>query len=182
MFGTLPDLSGLPASAGPVPDPAARAAWVAMTVQERENFTLIYANLGKAIAAYERLLQPGPAQFDRYAEAILKGDALAAQQILTEQATAGLKLFIGNAECIQYHNGALFTENHFHNTGIPAAAGLPEDLGRASGAQQVQADEFNCLSPYSDAPAEACSELRYMIAEGEDDEWLEPPALLQASP
>jgi cytochrome c peroxidase len=36
------------------------------------------------------------------------------------------------------------------------------------GAQQVQADEFNCLSEYSDAQLEDCSELRFMRAGGEE--------------
>ena len=34
----------------------------------------IFSNLGKAIAAYERRLQPGPSQFDRFAEALDRGD------------------------------------------------------------------------------------------------------------
>jgi cytochrome c peroxidase len=60
------------------------------------------------------------------------------------------------------------TDNHFHNTGVPTAAGLPEDTGRALGAPQVKADEFNCLSQYSDAKPADCAELRYMITEGQE--------------
>lgn len=48
----------------------------------------------------------------------------------------------------------------FHNTGVPSAQGLPEDYGRARGAQQVMADEFNCLSRYRDADESECSELK----------------------
>jgi cytochrome c peroxidase len=178
LFGLLPDLSGLPASAGPVPDQQARAAWEAMTPQQRDAVSRVYANMGKAIAAYERLLLPGPARFDRYAEAILQGENRVAQQTMTGQEIAGLKLFIGKANCVQCHNGPLFTDNHFHNTGVPEVTDLPEDLGRASGARQVQTDEFNCLSLYSDAEAEACSELRYMIAEGDElVRQFKPPSL-----
>jgi cytochrome c peroxidase len=178
LFGPLPDLSGLPANAGPVQDEQARAAWEAMSQPQREAVTRIYANMGKAIAAYERLLLPGPARFDRYAEAVLQGDDRSARQILTAQEAAGLRLFIGKANCTECHNGALFTDNHFHNTGIPAAEGLPEDNGRERGAKQVQVDEFNCLSEYSDAPLEACSELRYMISEGDElIRQFKPPSL-----
>ena len=178
LFGPLPDLSGLPASAGPVDDPQAKAAWEALTPQEQQDISRIYANLGKAIAAYERLLLPGPARFDNYAEAILQGDQQAAQRLVSGQEVAGLKLFIGKANCIQCHNGPLFTDNHFHNTGVPVVAGLPEDLGRASGVKQVQADEFNCLSPYSDAQPQDCSELRYMVAEGDElVRQFKPPSL-----
>jgi cytochrome c peroxidase len=51
IFGPLPDLSTLPASAGPVEDAAARAAWDTLSEEERETVTGVYANLGKAIAA-----------------------------------------------------------------------------------------------------------------------------------
>ena len=178
LFGPLPDLSGLPASAGPVPDPQARSAWEAMPPQQQEAVTHIYANMGKAIAAYERLLLPGPARFDQYAQAMLQGDQRSAGKILTAREIAGLKLFIGKANCLQCHNGPLFTDNHFHNTGVPDVPGLPEDLGRASGAKLVQSDEFNCLSPYSDARPGDCRELRYMIAEGgELVRQFKPPSL-----
>lgn len=79
-----------------------------------------------------------------------------------------LRLFIGEANCLQCHNGALFTDNHFHSTGVPAAPDLPADRGRALGAQQVLADEFNCLSPYSDAGSDDCTELHFMVAEGHE--------------
>lgn len=55
---------------------------------------------------------------------------------------------------------------------------LPEDSGRAQGAQQALADEFNCLSIYSDAGPDDCTELRYMIAEGHElVRQFKPPSL-----
>jgi cytochrome c peroxidase len=178
IFGPLPDLSGLPASAGPVADPEAMAAWEAMSSSEREAVTRIYANLGKAIAAYERKIVPGPARFDAYVEAVLNGDGEQAQAIFTPDEAAGLRLFVGRAECTQCHNGPLFTNNDFHNTGVPAVASLPEDTGRALGAQQVQSDEFNCLSAHSDAGPTDCAELRFIVAEGADlVRQFKPPSL-----
>ena len=59
---------------------------------------------------------------------------------------------------------------------------LPEDTGRAQGAQSVVADEFNCLSPYSDASPEDCSELRFMVADGEELlRAFKPPSLRNAA-
>jgi cytochrome c peroxidase len=168
LFGPLPDLTHLPPHAGPVPEETARAAWEALPESDRQAVTRVYANMGKAIAAYERLLLPGPARFDAYVEAALKNDLKAMQAALSPEETAGLRLFIGKAECLQCHNGPLFTDNHFHNTGVPAVSSLPEDTGRASGAKQVLADEFNCLSQYSDAGPGDCAELRYMVSEGEE--------------
>lgn len=167
-FGALPDLSHLPLNAGPVADEATHAAWDSMSQADQAAVTRIYANLGKAIAAYEREIVPGPSRFDAYVAAVLQNDTATMQATFTPDEVAGLRLFIGEANCTQCHNGPLLTDNHFHNTGVPAAPDLPEDHGRAQGAPQVQGDEFNCLSPYSDAKAEDCAELRFMVADGHE--------------
>lgn len=167
LFGPLPDLADVPPTAAPIDNPTARTAWEAMTPAARESVTQIYANMGKAIAAFERTIMPAPSRFDAYVQAMLDEDARAMRAALTPDEVAGLRLFIGAANCTQCHNGALFTDNDFHNTAVPTVPGLPEDTGRAAGARQVLADEFNCLSPYSDAAPEQCAELRFMISEGE---------------
>jgi cytochrome c peroxidase len=178
LFGPLPELSHLPEHAGPVPGMAAEAAWEAMPEADRQAVTQVYVNMGKAIAAYERLLNPGLSRFDRYVDAVMDRDTQAMKKLFNADETAGLKLFIGKAECTQCHNGPLFTDNHFHNTGVPAVEDLPEDTGRALGALQVLVDEFNCLSEHSDAGPEDCAELRFMISEGEDlVRQFKPPSL-----
>ncbi len=182
LFGPLPDLSSLPSNAGPVADAETAANWEAMSREDREAVNRIYANLGKAIAAYERLLVPGESRFDRYVEAVLHNDYDTASTILTSDEMAGLELFIGEANCINCHNGPLFTNNDFHNTGVPAAEGLPEDVGRAKGAQQVIADEFNCLGLYSDAQPDQCSELRFLVLdEHQQERQFKPPSLRSVS-
>jgi cytochrome c peroxidase len=168
LFGTLPDFSLLPLNAGPVADPNANAAWEAMSQADRQAVTRVYANIGKAIAAYERLIMPGASRFDEYVEAAIANDTQQMNALYTPDEAAGLRLFIGSANCLQCHNGPLFTDNHFHNTGVPVVEGLPEDTGRAQGAAEVQNDEFNCMSTYSDAKPDDCAELRYMVAGGED--------------
>jgi cytochrome c peroxidase len=178
LFGSLPDLSHLLSDAGPVSDIEASTNWEAMSAQDREVVTRIYVNIGKSIAAYERLLIPGESRFDKYVEAVMKNDYKSANEILTPNEIAGLKLFIGEANCTNCHNGPLFTNNDFHNTGVPARQGLPEDLGRAKGIRQVSNDEFNCLSIYSDAQPEQCVELRFLVTE--DHELMrqfKPPSL-----
>jgi cytochrome c peroxidase len=165
VFGTMPDLSSLPLHAGPVPDAGARAAWEAMQPRNREAVTTVFANLGKAIAAYERQIMPGPSRLDAYVEAATRADTKTMQSTLTKDEIAGLRLFLGRANCIQCHNGPLLTNNDFHNTGVPPVRGMPLDDGRASGARKVLADEFNCLSRYSDARPEDCQELRFLSAD-----------------
>jgi cytochrome c peroxidase len=178
IFGTMPEVSHLPLVTGSIQSPEVIAAWDSMSAEDREAVTRIYVNMGKSIAAYERLLLPAGSRFDRYVEAVLNGDYESADQILNADEIAGLKLFIGKANCTNCHNGPLFTNNDFHNTGVPAAKGLPDDHGRAKGVQQVMADEFNCLSLYSDADESECSELKYMVSEGHQlERQFKPPSL-----
>jgi cytochrome c peroxidase len=178
IFGDMPEVSHLPIVAGSNQSPEVIAAWDAMSSEDREAITRIYVNMGKSIAAYERLLVPGPSRFDQYVEAILKNDYESASQILNEDEVAGLKLFIGEAHCTNCHNGPLFTNNDFHNTGVPAAKDLPEDVGRSKGAQEVLADEFNCLSVYSDAQPDQCGELNFLVIDAHQQErQFKPPSL-----
>jgi cytochrome c peroxidase len=165
LFGALPDLRGVPRVAGPVDDAAARAAWEALPATKQDEISRVYANIGKAIAAYERRLEPGETRFDRYAARLVQ-EGRAPEGILTAEEEAGLKLFIGKANCTQCHNGPLLTDDHFHNTGVPAVATLPADVGRARGAKQVLESEFNCRGRYSDAKPGECSELEFLTPEG----------------
>jgi cytochrome c peroxidase len=161
LFGPLPDLDRLPAHAGPVADPEAAAAWDAMTAADREAVSTVFANIGKAIAAFERTIGPRPTPFDAW----VASQDFPEPGVLTKDEVAGLRLFIGEGQCVNCHNGPLLTDNHFHNTGVPAAPGLPEDRGREVGARLVREDPFNCLGPHSDAAPEDCTELRFMAPE-----------------
>ena len=135
LFGVLPDLD----------DP--------------RNVDRVFSNIGKAIAAYERLIMPGPSRFDRYVEALLSGDA--EQDLYSADEIAGLRLYIGKAACTQCHNGPLLTNHEFHNTGVLSFPGEVPDKGRAAGVRQVLADPFNCRGEFSDASEQACAELEF---------------------
>ena len=167
VFGGLPAVSGLPASAGPVADTAARAAWMRLPAVRRDEISRVYVNIGKAIAAYERRVEYGPSRFDRYADAELAGRQHGADDSFNADEEAGLRLFIGRGNCVNCHNGALFTDDHFHNTGVPApSVALAPDSGRAVGVRQVLAGEFNCTSRYSDAKPDDCDELKFAVTNG----------------
>lgn len=78
--------------------------------------------IAEAIAAFERTIVSSNSAFDKYS----MGDAGA----MDEAAIRGLALFKGKARCILCHNGPNFTDNQFHNLGVPQEGVLKEDLGR----------------------------------------------------
>jgi cytochrome c peroxidase len=167
VFGALPSLNGLPMRAGPVSDASQRRSWERIPATRRDAISRVYANIGKAIAAYERHIEYGPSRFDRYVAAELAGRPHTAASAFSRDEEHGLRLFVGKAGCVTCHNGALFTDNHFHNTGVPLpVTALPPDSGRTTGVRQVLHGEFNCTGPYSDAGPDDCAELRFAVTEG----------------
>ena len=169
VFGRLPAIDGTPAHAGPVADSSRAAAWRRMSASGQDDISRVYANIGKAIAAYERRIGFTPSRFDRYVDAELAGRTHTSADAFSRDEESGLKLFIGKANCSTCHNGALLTDNHFHNTGVAASASVAgADSGRATGVRQAVTAEFNCTSRYSDAKAEDCEELRFAVTEGEE--------------
>jgi cytochrome c peroxidase len=121
----------------------------------------VFANIGKSIAAYERLLVYGNSRFDDYVEAVLDDDTAAISTTLSPDEVAGLRIFIGKGQCINCHNGPLFTNHEFHNTGILPAFGTLPSLGRVSAVREARADPFNCLGEFSDDQNRDCAELKF---------------------
>ncbi|WP_455379138.1 cytochrome-c peroxidase [Petrachloros mirabilis] len=78
--------------------------------------------IAEAIAAYERTVLSTNSAFDKY----VLGDSTA----MDEAAVRGMGLFKGKARCIVCHNGPNFTDNQFHNLGVPQVGPMKEDLGR----------------------------------------------------
>jgi len=164
LFGSMPNLAGLPEHASPQGDERLQAAWRAMPAARRDEVSRVFANLGKAIAAYERTVRYDESRFDQYVRAVQTGhgnglNALSAQEV------NGLRLFIGKGQCSTCHNGPLFTDQAFHNTGVPPRDAAHPDKGRVAATAKVQTDEFNCLGRFSDAPPDACAELRFIATE-----------------
>ncbi len=130
----------------------------------------VFANIGKALDAYIRTLDHHETRFDRFAEAVVAGRRPEGDAAFDSLEIEGLKLFIGKANCIDCHNGPRFTDEFFHNTGVPPAPGLPDDRGRITALATVRDDPFNCLGHYSDAGESDCAELRFMVREGAEFE------------
>jgi len=179
VFKAMPDLSRLPRDASPQGTTTEKAAWQAMDERSRDEVSRVFANMGKAIGAYEATLRHQESRVDLYIESVLvarmkSGDGPArkaapglhpAYKELDASEIHGLKLFIGKGQCVTCHTGPLLTDHQFHNTGIAPRDPAKPDRGRAAAIAKVQADEFNCLGRYSDAKPESCAELRFISAD-----------------
>lgn len=75
----------------------------------------------RAISAFERTIvsKAKDVPFDRY----MKGD----KKALSDSAKRGLALFRGKAGCVQCHNGALLSDEDYHNIGVPRNPAFEED-------------------------------------------------------
>jgi cytochrome c peroxidase len=151
VFGAMPNLAdtgrfpldgspafaeqGLPAS----------PSWTGMTAADQDAVNRVAVNWGKAVAAYQRRLVSGDSKFDRY----VAGD----HALFNEGEKRGLRVFLGNGNCIACHSGPLFSDGIFHNLGIAQTAGAhvpAEDLGAAAALPNLLEDPFNAAGPYSD--------------------------------
>ncbi len=170
LFGPLPDLSLLPQDASPLGMSEQQAAWAALPEASRDGIDGVFANLGKALAAFQRTIDHSETRFDRFAEALAAGREPEGDAAFNSLEIEGLQLFIGKANCIDCHNGPRFTDEFFHNTGVPPVAGLPEDRVRAQAVAQVLADPFNCMGRHSDTGEDGCDELRFMVRDAPEFE------------
>jgi cytochrome c peroxidase len=95
----------------------------------------------KCLAAYERKIVSGAAPFDRY----VAGDKTA----LSLAARRGFQHFL-RLSCDTCHNTPLFSDDEFHNLGLPP---VPEaDQGRAAGLLRLQQSPLRGTGPYADGP------------------------------
>jgi cytochrome c peroxidase len=118
-------------------------AWEAMTVEDRARIDVVFARIGKVVAAYMRLLVARNAPFDRY----IAGD----EGAISVAAKRGATLFVKH--CASCHGGPLFSDDKFHAIGAAQfGAGVPEvDLGRFTDVADMRASAFNAAGVYSDA-------------------------------
>lgn len=170
VFGPLPALGKrFPKVARPHrfnDDHPEHKAWMAMEPADRIAVNRVFANAGKAIEAFERKLLPRAAPFDAYVAALQAGDPTGGGH-LSQDARRGLRRFIGDAQCVNCHNGPLLTDRGFHNIGLPKPKGHSGvDMGRTDGADQVKKDPFSCGGAYSDQ--RSCEELRFLDPRFED--------------
>jgi cytochrome c peroxidase len=119
-------------------------AWDGMAQGDKDIVNRIFANYGKAIAAYVRLEVSRNAPFDK----LVAGDKTALQN----DAKRGLKVFLGKGGCVSCHSGPNFADDQFHNIGVEQKGPhVPAtDFGRFQDIPALLASPFNTTTAFSD--------------------------------
>jgi cytochrome c peroxidase len=158
LFGALPDLSDLsrfPLDARPIPTDPERIQnqqWEDMTAEDQVLANVVFANVSKSLAAFERTIVSSESSFDSFVRGVKEGDELL-QVTYPEAALRGLQLFVGDAGCVECHSGPYFSNGDFYNNGVGGREWMTEpDLGRFEGIGDVLNNEFNAAGEYSDDP------------------------------
>lgn len=125
----------LPGKMGPITAPPEMGAKIEDVVvrlntipEYKKQFNQVFGtdvtpeNIAKAIASFERTLIAYNSPFQKY----VNGD----KKAISPAAKRGFELFKGKAACITCHTPPNFSDNMFHNIGVPQAGPLKEDLGR----------------------------------------------------
>lgn len=129
----------------------------------QKDINYVFARFGEAIAAYESGIVAMESPFDAFATR-LKSSTVPEEAFGEEfgaEEFHGLAIFL-NHGCTNCHNGPNFTDQQFHNVGLPQRGDALE-LGRARGVLFAEKSPFNCLGgilPKTDK--ESCLELRYI--------------------
>ena len=163
IFGPLPELDDT--SRFPKEGKPGDPAFDNMSEADQIIINTIFANMGKAVDAYQRLLITSAAPFDNYVAGNEDAISLAAKR--------GLKLFVGKARCVDCHSTPRFTDNRFYNIGVATT----EDTGRFDGIPLLLDNIFNSSNIYSDSRGESESILSMLEAKPEDKGAFRTPPL-----
>ncbi len=102
--------------------------WNCLSDADKTAITTIYVNFSKAISAYEYTLNSGVSPFDCF---VNNGPD---SKFISDSAKRGAQLFVGKASCIECHSTPLFSDNRFHNIGVPqGGAGVPTEADCPAG-------------------------------------------------
>lgn len=167
VFGTLPYTGSeavLSLSASPMGNQKQKRSWIEMSAADQDKINTVFANTGKALAAYQHTLKPLKTRFDLFIEEVASGKKIRQISTLSKHEMEGALLFLNEkrTQCLECHNGPLQSNGSFHNIGTGRLTGPVFDFGREFGSQSALLDEFNCQGRYSDAKADECLHLIYM--------------------
>jgi cytochrome c peroxidase len=141
----------------PVTDPpTADGAWELMASGDRAIVMRVFVNFGKALQAYTRKLVSRAAPFDDW----MAGDCDA----ISASAKRGAALFVGKARCASCHSNTHFSDDSFHNLGVPQGVPPNPDQGRfADAVSLLNAPVNSANATYSDDPTTGAARLAGLV-------------------
>ena len=145
--------------ASPLGNRKQKEMWDGLPNAAKKDINHSFASIGKFIAAYEAKLPVPYAEWETILTSLKKKNQETVANL--DDIMNGFKLFMGKARCASCHNGPLFSDRDFHNTGMPGLENSPPDLGKQSGILKLLTNPFNCFGEYSDTEPELCYDLLY---------------------
>ena len=113
---------------------------------------LFLVNTAKALSAYLETLATDRTIFDDFRDALERRDIAAAKEY-PEAAQRGLQLFLGRGKCVFCHNGPRFSNNEFHDAGVPYFLNETEvDQGRFGGLNILLSSPYTLDGDWNDDP------------------------------
>lgn len=166
VFGIVPSLestqpprSGFPTEQASDP---MNQAWESLSKVDQEHINQVFANVGKAIEAYERRLVSVQSPFDTLVSELQNRSQ--GSTPLSIAAVRGLKIFVGNGQCTFCHSGPHFNDLEFHNIGLDRGV-IGLDTGRFDAVKNVKRDPFNGLGSYSDDQTLEANKALFFVAQ-----------------
>ena len=152
MYASAEHVEGVLSDA-PELSPAYQAVFGTAPKATRPEETLV--NVGKAMAAFQETIVSGRTPFDRFRDALAKGDETAAMAY-PAAAKRGAAIFFGRGNCTFCHTGPNFTNGEFQDAGVPYFLGPGRvDKGRYAGIAKLKASNLTLAGDYSDDPAKS---------------------------
>lgn len=139
VFGPMPDFRDtkrFPSSGKP-----GTPQFDAMSEKDKNLVNRAYVNVGKSLEAYIRKLAAGRSPFDDFMKGSAKSISIDAQH--------GMVAFTRHG-CDTCHFGPTFTDEGFHDLGLPGKPGRPTDLARAGGIAFASKWRFTSTSEFAD--------------------------------
>ncbi|UAB88161.1 c-type cytochrome [Ruegeria sp. SCSIO 43209] len=113
---------------------------------------LFLVNTAKALSSYLETLATDRTIFDDFRDALERRDIAAAKEY-PEAAQRGLQLFLGRGKCVFCHNGPRFSNNEFHDAGVPYFLNETEvDQGRFGGLNILLSSPYTLDGNWNDDP------------------------------
>lgn len=127
--------------------------YASLSADEQGEVERVFANIGKALAAFERLIISSESRFDRYVDEVSSGAV--GPPSLNDIEVAGMRTFFGRGACFQCHSGPSFSNRQFTDARIHGIAANEADLGRLGALPKLAQSSFTVRSIYSDDPKAA---------------------------